>query len=108
MIYTITDEQIKQFGADRFDDKCSRCAFYSKPECLSGDCVEGCLRYNITPLKQEHFSKMSTETLCLLIDVMQSEVKNREVEKRKQEIDELKKQYQNILEKARELNIDLT
>lgn len=107
MIYTITDEQIKQFNADRFNDKCFNCAFYHKPECTKGDCVEGYLRYNIAPLKQEHFSDMSTETLHSLINVMQSEIENRKNDERKKHIDRIRQRYKELSQEAKELGIEL-
>lgn len=107
MIYTITDEQIKQFNTDRFDDRCQNCAFYPNPDCENAACVEGYLRNNITPLKQEHFSDMSTETLHSLINVMQSEIKNRENDERKKHIDRIRQRYKELSQEAKELGIEL-
>lgn len=107
MIYVVTDEQIKQFNADRLEDMCVHCAFCHKAGCEGKDCVEGYLRSNITPLEQEHFSKMSTEILCSLIDALQSEVKNREDDERKKHIERLRQQYKELSQEAKELGIDL-
>lgn len=107
MIYVVTDEQIKQFVTDRFEDECARCAFYHNAECNEKDCAEGFLRSNITPFNQEHFSEMSTEILCSLIDALQSEVKNREDNERKKHIERLRQQYKELSQEAYELGIDL-